>query len=180
MIDINDQKKQLRQKIKETKKTFSASELVNMSLPVIGKLEQMPAFITAKTVLAYWSMPDEVNTHSIINSYYKSKTILLPVMAGNNLILRVYQGYNSLKPDSKYGILEPTGSNFDNYKSIDLIIVPGVAFSYNNYRLGRGKGYYDRLLANNSGYKTGLAFSFQMFDQIPFEQHDVKLDKIIW
>lgn len=73
------------------------------------------------------------------------KQILLPVVTGDDLELRVYTGPGDLATGA-YGIEEPTGALFTDYDAIDFIVVPGVAFDRNGNRLGRGKGYYDRLL----------------------------------
>lgn len=91
---------------------------------------------------------------------YKEK-ILLPVVIGNDLELRVYTSPADLAIGA-YGIEEPTGALFTDYATIDLVIVPGVAFDRDGNRLGRGKGYYDRLLPRiPSAYKVGICFPFQ-------------------
>jgi 5-formyltetrahydrofolate cyclo-ligase len=64
-------------------------------------------------------------------------------------------------------------------ESIELMAVPGVAFDRNGNRLGRGGGYYDRLLAGFSGLSAGVSFDFQLFPQIPSEPHDIPVDTIV-
>ena len=79
----------------------------------------------------------------------------------------------------RYGILEPDGEPFTEYESIDLAIIPGMAFALNGKRLGRGRGYYDRLLAKiPTTYKLGLCFPFQILDAIPSDDHDVPMDEV--
>ena len=79
-----------------------------------------------------------------------------------------------------YGIEEPTGALFTDYATIDLVIVPGVAFDRDGNRLGRGKGYYDRLLPRiPSAYKVGICFPFQIVEEVPAEPFDIRMDEII-
>ena len=75
---------------------------------------------------------------------------------------------------------EPTGALFTDYATIDLVIVPGVAFDRDGNRLGRGKGYYDRLLPRiPSAYKVGICFPFQIVEEVPAEPFDIRMDEII-
>ena len=79
-----------------------------------------------------------------------------------------------------FGILEPTGKLFTDYKKIDVAVVPGMAFDKEGRRLGRGKGYYDRflrLLPNT--YKIGICFSWQLVDHVPTDEHDILMDQVL-
>ena len=79
-----------------------------------------------------------------------------------------------------YDIYEPTGSIFTDYESIDLIVLPGMSFDKNCNRLGRGKGYYDRLLSKvPCAYKIGICFDFQKLDFIPTNQYDKPVDEVL-
>ena len=79
-----------------------------------------------------------------------------------------------------YGIAEPTGEIFTDYAAIEFIVVPGVAFDAKGNRLGRGKGYYDRLLPRiPSAYKAGICFPFQLVEEVPAESFDIRMDIII-
>ena len=70
---------------------------------------------------------------------------------------------------------------FTDYAAIDLAVIPGVAFTPDGRRLGRGRGYYDRLLARFArAYTIGLAFPFQLLEDIPTEPHDIKLNEILF
>lgn len=68
---------------------------------------------------------------------------------------------------------------FTNYASIDLAVIPGVAFDRSGNRLGRGKGYYDRLLPHIFAYKVGICFSFQLVEDIPTREFDARVDEIL-
>lgn len=134
-----------------------------------------------KTVLLYHSLPDEVNTHTLIDQAAQiGYKVLLPTVVGNDLELHEYTGSAALRASATYGIQESTGSLFTDYPSIDLAIIPGMAFTKDGRRLGRGKGYYDRLLPMLNCPLVGLAFPFQMLDYIPCEEHDISMDEVIW
>ena len=107
------------------------------------------------------------------------KQLLLPVVVGEELELRLFQNMNELKIGS-FGIAEPTGPLFTDYTKIDFVAVPGMAFDRNGHRLGRGKGYYDRLLPRlTNAYKAGICFPYQVVDEVPVEPTDITMDGII-
>lgn len=175
---MKERKKELRKLIAEEKAKYSASMLKDLSADILLHLEKHPAFRDAKTVLLYHSMKDEVYTHSFIDKWTDSKQIVLPVVVGDTLEIRRYEGIGSMKP-SPYGILEPIGTVLDNYSSIDLVVVPGVAFDREKNRLGHGKGYYDKILPQLAAYKIGICFPFQLVEKVPADSFDVKMDAII-
>lgn len=176
---MQEQKRQLRKIIAHKKASFSMPELTVRSGILLESLEKHVRFRQAKTVLLYYSLKDEVQTQAFVEKWSKKKNILLPVVVGDDLELRKYSGKQNLRTGS-YRIEEPTGELFTDYTSIELAIIPGVAFDRSGNRLGRGKGYYDRLLPKlDLSYKIGICFSFQLTDQIPAEEHDIRMDYIL-
>ena len=150
---------------------------------VLSALEAHPRWQAAHTVLLYHSLPDEVDTHAFIRRWSARKRILLPVVKGDDLELRLYTGDDRLT-EGAFHIDEPTGTAFTDYAAIDLAVIPGVAFDRRGNRLGRGKGYYDRLLPRiPTAYKLGLCFPFQVLNQIlnqiPAEAHDIPMDEVL-
>ncbi len=130
----------------------------------------------------YYSLPDEVNTHQYIDYLLAlGKKVLLPeVIDGENMVIREYTGKHDLK-EGAFHIMEPIGSLFpeEKYQEIHLAIIPGMAFDQQGNRLGRGKGYYDRFLQKiPQVYKIGISFPFQLVDEIPTEETDIKMDAI--
>lgn len=173
-----ERKKELRRQV-ALLKTRHSSSTTRQSAEILAALEAHPAFRAATTVLLYHSLKDEVDTHEFIRKWSREKRILLPVVVGDDLELRLYTGPEDLKPGA-YGIEEPTGELFTDYADIDFIAVPGVAFDRNGNRLGRGKGYYDRLLPRiPSAYKAGICFPFQLVEKVPAEPFDIRMDEII-
>ena len=140
----------------------------SQSAEILAALEAHPAFRAAHIVLLYYSLKDEVDTHEFVRKWSREKRILLPVVVGDDLELRVYTG-----PE------EPTGELFTDYAAIDFVAVPGVAFDNAGNRLGRGKGYYDRLLPRLTAFKAGICFPFQLVKEVPAEPFDIRMDTII-
>jgi 5-formyltetrahydrofolate cyclo-ligase len=178
--NINEQKKQIRKRVKEYKSNFDIHLSEIASKTIFEKLENLTEFNNAKTVLAYWSLPDEVNTHTFIKNWYKSKRFLLPLVIGSELELRVFSGIESMSKGPSFGIMEPNKGDIVSIEEVDFAIVPGVAYDLRGNRLGRGKGYYDKLLSNKSIFKVGVCFAFQIFPQIPVDRFDIPVDKVIF
>ena len=121
-------------------------------------LERITKEENCQTILLYHSLPDEVNTHDLIRILYaQGYTILLPTVVGCNLTLHVYEGEDTMNIGLAYGIQESLGKLFTEYSHIDLAIIPGMAFTQQGDRLGRGKGYYDRLLPQLTCPLIGLS-----------------------
>ncbi|MCT4614032.1 MAG: 5-formyltetrahydrofolate cyclo-ligase [Marinifilaceae bacterium] len=174
------EKKEIRRYIKSLKEKQTREEILTESKTILLKVESTQEFKESNTILMFWSMDDEIYTVDFINKWYKSKTILLPCIVGDDLILKQYNGEDSLIEGEKYGIPEPNTEEFKNLELLDLIITPGVAFDKNLNRMGRGKGFYDKLLKQTNSYKIGIAFSYQILDYIPTEEHDVKMNQILY
>ena len=176
---IMDEKKALRIEIRQLKRACPLEERRRKSLSVWEKVERDEVFQQAETVLAYWSMEDEVYTHDFVKRWAGSKTLLLPCVKGDELELRCFDGEERLQPGEGYAIPEPVGELFTDWGKIDLILVPGVAFDKSGNRLGRGKGYYDKVLKQTGAYKLGVCFDFQLVERVPVEPHDVKMDRVV-
>lgn len=171
-------KGELRRYIQSIKRKYSVDERIEMSREVINRLTTHPLYINAKTVLLYHSLPDEVYTHQLIEDCCRSKTVLLPTVVGDDLELHVYTPQCGTSV-GLYSIVESNGPLFTQYSQIDLAVIPGMAFDTMRNRLGRGKGYYDRLLPHLTCPKIGICFPFQLVESIPGESHDIKMDEVI-
>ncbi len=173
------EKQEARKKIRELKKTTIREEKQQESEAVWSELEQTEAFAKARVVLAYWSMEDEPHTHDFISRWAGEKCFLLPCIKGDTLELRRFESREKLVPGARFAIPEPVGRPWEDPAAIDLIIVPGVAFDKTGNRLGRGKGYYDRILKTSGAFKVGVCFGFQLLESVPVEAHDVPVDLVI-
>ena len=130
----------------------------------------------------YYPASFETNVLKLLeNKHMINKNILLPVIEENNRMSFFSWKKNNVLLVNKYGILEPIKNKFE---IPNLILVPILAFDRNKYRLGYGKGFYDRYLNKYLKKKSniitvGVAFSFQKYHKLPINKNDVKIDYIL-
>lgn len=171
-------KDELRKYISQQKRQFTPQQLAQLSFPVLDRLR--PLLCEAKVILAYYSLPDEVDTHTLIHELVaEGKTVLLPkVLDDTTMELRQYAGPQDLS-EGAYHIMEPMGAPFKDFSQIDVALIPGLAFDPQGHRLGRGKGYYDRFLTAFKGKTIGVCFDFQKVAEVPVDTHDVAVDRVV-
>ena len=175
--NVTSEKELIRERIKKKKQQLTDKEKEIEAANVFEKIEALPEFINAHNIIIYWSMPDELPTHNFIIRWSKKKTMLLPVVKGEDMLIKPFSTKEELKQGS-LGIWEPDTQK-EYLNSIDLVIVPGVAFDRDKSRLGRGKGYYDRYFINKRIVKIGVCFDFQLLKSIPIDSFDIKMDKVV-
>lgn len=170
-------KKELRSHIKALKRQHTKVSLIEQSSLILNKLESHKDFIEAKTVMLYSSLPDEVQTIGFIEKWRHKKRIILPTVVGDDIIpVELTDDTDFAIGD--FNILEPQNKPYNG--SYDLIIVPGVAFDKDGNRIGRGKGYYDRFLSKHMNIKRiGICFDFQLIEEVPTEENDIRMHEII-
>lgn len=177
----NMTKSEIRGRIREIKASYGAGRLLEMSRgPVSELMEYIGSFGRKGLVmLLYNSLPDEVDTGELIRSLLEEgHKVLLPTVVGDELELHEFSEGTSLHSGFR-GIGESDGALFTDYSSIDLAVVPGVAFTRDGCRLGRGRGFYDRFLPLLECPVVGLAFPFQILESLPCEEHDIKINRVI-
>jgi len=187
MEDIRIAKKELRNTIKTMLSAVSKEEAASASRSVLEALLNLEQWNNSDTLLAFVSMKDELDTSIILQkALEQGKKLYVPRVEGSDLVFcRITDLSAELTPGA-FGILEPVQGlpvldveTFSGQSAVAL--VPGVAFDREKYRLGRGKGFYDRFFAHagDSLYKIGIGYSFQLVDRVPRENHDRKLDFIV-
>lgn len=176
--NIEQEKNKIRKDIAAKKQEFTTEDLLCMSEEVFSVLEIIGSFRDAKNIFIYNSMPDEVSTSRFIEKWMNEKNFYYPVVKNESLVFRKVLPQMSYEK-SKIGIDEPLGEDFTDLSKVDLILVPGVAFDRKSNRLGRGKGYYDKYLNSLKIPKVGICFDFQLYDNIPATDHDVKMDMVV-
>ena len=163
-MELRKAKQTLREDMASLKRSYTKTTLLDLSAKIMDRLEETDLFQQASCIALYHAIPGEVQTAGLIEKWYRKKRLLLPLIKGNDLQLLLYASEDcEAVPESE----------------IDLIIVPGVAFDRQHNRLGRGKGFYDRLLSTLDVPKIGICYDFQLKDQIPAEPFDRKMDLII-
>lgn len=146
------------------------------------KFLTLPEFASAKTIAFFASEPFEVATDFLIaRSLEMQKRVGLPRVKKNSTELTFHQVQNLNELEvGCFGINCPSGAAPEiPLSEIDLLVVPALAFDRAGNRLGRGGGFFDRVLEKFTGVSVGLAFDFQMFEKIPTEDFDQKVSKIL-
>lgn len=169
-------KSSLRKYIKLKKQALTAAEMQKESEIVFSTINNLVCFQAAKSILLYYSLPDELPTHRVVQQWCENKLVYLPRVNGNELEVAPF---GELVAEKVYGIEEPVAPGVDP-SLIDLVIVPAIALDMNGNRLGRGKGYYDRFLPKCvNAYKIGVGFDCQIVDALPTEMFDIPLDAVV-
>ncbi|CAL8115294.1 unnamed protein product [Orchesella dallaii] len=181
----------LRQQIKQKLANMTTDERRRQSSIITKKVLASTIYQQSQRVCLYLSMDEEVSTHDILLDVFSSgKQCFIPrYTAASMEMLRIksLEDYDSL-PKTKWNIKQPETSEGREEAlasgGLDLILVPGLAFTKEGQRLGRGKGYYDMYLekckkCNLKCLVTiGLAFEEQVVDFIPTHEHDVSVDYV--
>ena len=179
-------KKEFRKKVISERGNQSQEFISKNSSIITNKLLQMDCIKKAKTIMLYLDFNNEVKTDDLINKLISLKKIVASPITLKEEKKLIPTQITDLKNGVKigaYNIREPKPdlSRIIDISDLDVVIVPGVAYDNNCYRLGYGGGFYDRFLENlKPDSKTiGIAFDLQIFDEVPKEPHDAQLDFII-
>ena len=175
-------KQQVRNEIRKRKALLNDARRQAAADKLYALLTSTPAYRAASCVMLYASLPDEVPTLRLLIEERSRRTFVLPRVIGpEDMELCLYTGPDDLHSGA-FQIPEPQGHVFHDYHHIDLILVPGMAFDHSGNRLGRGKGDYDRFLAQTqmqSVRKWGVCYDFQLLDSIPTDAHDQPVERVL-
>jgi 5-formyltetrahydrofolate cyclo-ligase len=175
-------KAELRAKIRDALKEISPAARTAASERLCAKLNEQSFFRSAASILFFAPLPDEINIWPLLEKINREKTTALPCFDFNNQFYtsRQVKDLHAEIFSGQFGIREPIGNCVEiPSREIDLVLVPGIVFDLQGHRLGRGKGFYDRLLAEIRGVKCAIAFDEQIVEKIPVEPHDVRMDFIL-
>ena len=175
-------KKEIRRVIKEQTKALGADKKAKEVAIVSNLVKQIILDRKPSVVAAFMPLPDEIAID--IGSLSSLCRLVLPRITCDSKESAEMEFFDYLPEEinqGAYGIGEPQGENRVTAEEIDMIIVPGVAFSPDGRRLGRGKGFYDRYLSRKGfrAYCTGVCFRHQLLDTVPTEPHDRTMDKVV-
>ena len=172
-----------RSKFLSQRNLLSRSRVLELSELVEKNVFSLKEFSSAKNIGIYASVRNEVDTSKLISRLFSmGKTVFLPITdRAHKKIYYSEIGRDVLLSPAYFGIPEPILKNPADVSAIDVFLVPGVAFDLRGHRLGYGKGFFDGFF---SGHKIkvpriGLAFDFQVVDELPFEPHDEKMDFVV-
>lgn len=184
-VTIAQNKARVRAEVRRRVAMMTQAERARASAEATERFLSLPAVARARTLLAYWPLPDEVDVRDLCRRWLESGRRLAGVRA--DWASRTLEGAWVTDLESGWGpgprgVRQPVSEAPRAERAdIDLVLVPGVAFDESCRRLGRGAGFYDRLLALEDwpAPRVALAFEAQLMDQLPVEEHDRPVDAVV-
>ena len=172
-------KSELRKQVLQEMKALPLEQKQAMDQALTERFLKHPFYQEAKTIATYLSFPHEFQTQELIEQALKDgKKVLIPkTYPKGRMDFVVYDPQQLVK--TSFGLLEPQGDlEVVDASQIDLIHIPGLAFTTEGYRIGYGGGYYDRYLEHFSGHTLSTIYPCQIQDFIP-ENHDIPVQEVL-
>ena len=180
---IKEQKTKIRKEIIQRRNAIAPPDMIAHSKRICNLIMAESRYLKAKDILLYMSYSSEVKTDLLFETALKEgKNVYFPKITNDEMDFYKVTSFTDFATGYK-GISEPFCCEQSYHKSDSnsaIIIVPGCVFGRDGYRIGYGKGYYDRFLARYPGlYKIGICYSVQMIDSCPCDSYDIQMDEII-
>lgn len=175
-------KKELRAQIRQRNREQLTPESRELwSRAIVKRILQSDFFATAERIGLYHALPDEPDLSVLLRQFSDKKQLFIPRVEGDDIAFYAYTQESDLTQAGAYGIAEPTAdaSTAVAPASLDLLLVPGVAFDRQGNRMGRGKGYYDRFLPATQARLIGITFGYRLLDELPTDQWDLPMNGVI-
>ena len=172
-------KRSLRKDIRAEIAKLTTEEKQSLSAQIFSKLADLDEVCKASVVALFVSLADEPQTAEIIEQLLqKNKRVVVPRIEGEEM--NFYDISEGLKSGA-FGIMEPISKEPIEPSKIDVMVVPGVVFTLDGARCGRGKGFYDKYLASKDfrAYTIGVCYPCQIVETLPTEEHDKMLDCVV-
>jgi 5-formyltetrahydrofolate cyclo-ligase len=144
---------------------------------IVAYLAERPQM---QTVAVYSALPGEVELRTLMEG--EERTWVFPKVKGEELVFHQVKDMRKDLVVGAYGILEPKKKlPVVEASEIDLYLCPGLGFDHTGARIGRGRGFYDRILAKArpDAIKLGVCFGFQLVDKVDMEPHDIRMNRVI-
>lgn len=172
-------KTEIRRAVRRRIAGLTAEQRAEKSALIEKRLSDCDAIRGASVVALYASLADEPQTRGLIENLSRTRTVVLPRVAGDDMDFYEYSPERMAV--GAFGIEEPSGGRAVLPEEIDVIIVPATAYTAGGTRLGRGRGYYDRYMSRRGfrAAKIGVCFAEQIVEHIPAEPHDIAVDTVV-
>lgn len=174
-------KERIRTRIAAQRRGLAQDQVREDSRRISDRVLAMAEVAAAHRIAAYLSRPHEVQIDGVIASLLdQGKRICVPAYhPGAEAYRFAWLDADTPTAPGAHGVAEPADPEWVNPGSMDVLIVPGVAFDRAGNRLGHGSGTYDRLLQHYRGFRIGVAFAFQLLDAVPTDHHDIGVHAVI-
>ncbi|MCH8079539.1 MAG: 5-formyltetrahydrofolate cyclo-ligase [Proteobacteria bacterium] len=178
--EVSQQKTETRKILKSTRASIPEATRMNAANSITEQILRLDEIRDARTIFIYISYASEVHTHALIKALLAAgKTLAVPkIVKSDYMQAETFSSWEDLVP-GELGILTPTDSTPCN-GPFDVAITPGLGFTLSGQRMGFGRGYYDKWFAQNKvRHKIALAFEVQLINEMPVEDTDVPMEKIV-
>lgn len=177
-------KSELRARLKADLSALSPDELRDHSAQACRLLADQPEFQKSEIIMVFLSLASEINTAQLVlRAWQEGKRVLAPRVSWEQrrMIPLEIRSLTEDIEETQWSLRQPAQGDPVPLSMIDLVIVPGIGFDLQGNRLGRGRGFYDRFLANPefSGITCALAFEEQVVEKIPTDAHDIQVDMVV-
>ena len=171
----------VREKAKAARREMTRGEVIEKSYAISLLVLQSDFYKKARSVMLYMPIGNEVSTSLIkADAEENKKRLYYPVTSENTKEIKAYRVKEKTEfKKGGFSIPEPKNAKLASPEEIDLVIVPGVAFSKNGARVGFGKGCYDRFLKDIKAIKVGICYELQLFDEIQEDENDIRMDFVV-
>lgn len=172
-------KRDIRKSVRSEIAKLSAAEKEQLSAQIFSKIANLEQIKNAAVVALFLSLPDEPLTSAFIEQISREKRVVIPRIEGDEM--NFYEISEGVAVGA-YNIMEPLATIPIEPCEIDAMIVPGVAFTREGARLGRGKGFYDKYLSRSGfrAYTIGVCYPCQIVESLPTEPHDKIMNEVIF
>lgn len=173
-------KKEIRQQILKKRRAMTEENVQQLSECICSKIQETTEYKDAENICLYMPIDNEVDVTMLAQHAWESgKTLWLPKTNGTAMDFFKFDQDTSFVTGA-YGVMEPVSSEILEPDMKTVVLMPGVAFSKEGDRVGYGGGYYDRYLSGGTGCITvAVCYEFQIFEELPAEEHDIKPEMII-
>jgi len=184
MAEANQRKSAIRKMLSERLAAMTPESRHAKSVVACSLIAHTDEFRTARTIMLFLSMPQEVDTASLaLRAWQSEKTVVVPTVSWEQRRILPVE-ISTLQTNMRVtglGVREPVAGKPVPIDLIDLVIVPGLGFTPSGHRIGHGMGFYDRFLAQVDfvGVTCGLGFEEQVLDELPVLDHDMPLAMLV-
>jgi 5-formyltetrahydrofolate cyclo-ligase len=178
---VNNKKEQLRKSLLQIRATLSPAERERKGKKIRDNFFSLECYKKAKVVMFYLSLSSEVPTDEMIEkALLEGKKVVVPCIKNGDILPSLLTSLSQTKVGN-LGIREPKKKKFIPREELDLVVVPGCGFDVKGYRIGFGKGFYDRFLPELKGKVplVALAFELQIIEEVPLDKWDIQMDYIV-
>jgi len=178
--EVSQRKAESRKALKAARANIPEVHRMDYANSITEQVLKLNEIRNAKVIFIYISYGTEVHTHKLIKTLLAAgKLLAVPkIVNSDTMQAETFSSWEGLVP-GKLGILTPSNSEPCN-EPFDVALIPGLGFTLSGHRMGFGRGYYDKWFAQNDvKHKIAIAFEAQLVDEIPIEDTDVPMEKIV-